>query len=70
MTWADVEAAAARQVAAYGRPGETGVGDTLARFFGGLGLPAVMKQALRIFKFNCKCPERQAALNARYPYVQ
>lgn len=49
------------------KPGEVGVGDTLARIFSRFGGNA-FKRALKRFGVKCGCGARQEAMNAKYPY--
>lgn len=63
-----------RVYARFRRPGDAGVGDTMARLFNvlpvykGLGAGDAFKLAAAKLGFDCGCGDRQAALNRRYPY--
>ena len=58
---------AARVLRGLRRPGEKGVGDTLARIIGNMGGDAFKRWSKRL-GFNCHCDDRQAALNSRWSY--
>jgi hypothetical protein len=59
---------AARIIARAAKPGEHGIGDTLARLIGPPG--EIWKRWYkRITGADCRCGDRQAKLNAMYPYA-
>ena len=49
------------------KPGEVGVGDTLARLIDGVG-GALYKRVMAKLHIECGCVARQQALNRQYPY--
>jgi hypothetical protein len=58
-----------QRIIALRKPGEIGLGDTVARIFakfGGDQFKWISKQ----LGINCGCNDRQAALNAWFPYQQ
>ncbi len=55
-----------RLLARARRPGERGAGDTLKRCLGSTG--ERFKSAMRKMGVECRCQQRQAWLNLRYPY--
>jgi hypothetical protein len=57
-----------RLIAKFKRDGERGVGDTLARRLGAVGGEVWKKWYEHLTGTDCGCGERQARLNARYPY--
>lgn len=59
---------AARLIANRARPGEAGVGDTLARLLGIVGGELYKWFYIWITGADCGCGDRQARLNALYPF--
>lgn len=59
----------ARVMARLRAPSERGVGDTLARLFGKVGGDRFKTLAKRL-GIDCGCDNRQALLNAAYPYPE
>lgn len=58
----------ARLVAALRKPGETGVGDTLARVFRLIGAKSMAHAYTLLTGEDCGCSQRQRKLNERWPY--
>lgn len=56
----------AKAIKKRAQPREKGIGDTLARKFGGAG--ERFKRAMERIGIECGCQQRQEWLNARYPY--
>jgi hypothetical protein len=56
-----------RAIAALRQSGEAGIGDTIHNQLK-LGGKPVIALALKMLGINCGCSDRQAWLNARYPY--
>lgn len=54
---------------AHALPGETGVGDTIARLLRDSGIDAPAKALLEELVGDCGCDRRRAALNAAFPYI-
>ncbi len=61
---------AARLIAWRKRDGETGVGDTLARILGNVGADGLAHWYEKITGHDCGCANRQAKLNAIFPYLK
>jgi len=59
----------ARLVAALRKPGETGVGDTLARVFRLIGAKSMADAYTLLTGQSCGCADRQRKLNERWPYA-
>ncbi|NOS70042.1 MAG: hypothetical protein HOP33_08935 [Verrucomicrobia bacterium] len=57
-----------RLLARQRKPGEIGIGDTAARLIGAVGGEQFKLWYHIVFKRDCKCPDRQAWLNAHWPY--
>lgn len=49
------------------KPGEKGIGDTVARIFAKFGGDK-FKWVFKQLNINCGCEDRQKALNERFPY--
>lgn len=56
-----------RVVARLAKAGEVGIGDTVQRLLAGVG-GEVFKTMAETIGVECGCGERQAAMNAKYPY--
>jgi hypothetical protein len=52
----------------HARPGEAGVGDTVARLLRERGIDTPAKALLQQLVGDCGCDRRRAALNAWMPY--
>lgn len=57
----------AKALALAARPGETGLGDVIARVVGPVGGDAFKAWYEGVFHRSCGCQERQESLNAQYP---
>jgi hypothetical protein len=60
--------ALARTIAVLRREGDAGIGDTVARCLHLVGADTIAKAYELITGRECGCSDRQAALNAIYPY--
>jgi hypothetical protein len=59
-----------RVLTKLGHPDDRGVGDTVARLAGVAGGEVVKRWYKKIVGRDCGCTDRQAKLNALYPYTQ
>ena len=58
----------ARIMARFREPDDRGVGDTAARVFARFGADRAAHLLQRLTGVDCKCADRRAWLNCRYPY--
>lgn len=58
-----------RRIETFRKPGDIGLGDTVARIFAKFGGDQ-FKWVFKTLGINCGCEDRQAALNSWFPYAK